>query len=208
MASSSFLYSAASALVSSVGSRLVDLGHLDPQRGAGAGGAGADVGALLTAHDGGGPRRRRRGRPARSTRSRRRSGSGRRAAARSAACRTRCACAASTAARAASSSSIGTTIPGSTIGSLTNSTGTDDWLQTFNPPKFSLIALNPGRGSLCSQRARALRADRDRRADQQRPRSSASEMTAGHTVGDVDGQRKMTTRRIATPDQQPDAPHR
>src|SRR5258707_11253985 len=46
--------------------------------------------------------------------------------------------AASTAARAASSNSIGTTIPGSTIDSLKNNTGTD-LASAINPPKFSQI---------------------------------------------------------------------
>jgi hypothetical protein len=55
--------------------------------------------------------------------------------------------AASTAARAASSNSIGTTIPGSTIDSLKNNTGTD-LTSAINPPKFSQIDSTLGETSL------------------------------------------------------------
>ena len=72
--------------------------------------------------------------------------------------------AASTAARAASSSSIGTTIPGSTIESLVKRMGTTlvvSLASAMNPPKFSQIDSTLGCGVLFP--ARTTHSGDDRR---------------------------------------------
>ena len=146
IASTSFLYSAASALVSSVGSGRRRPRSLDPQRRARAGRAGADVGAALAADA---PRRPPPPANAADLHDR-----GDHAVGGVAVVQARgdqqLAVAVAGLRRVdggpgGSSSSIGTTMPGSTIGSLTNSTGTEI-ASVIQSSKVEPDALNPGRG--------------------------------------------------------------
>src|SRR5882757_364155 len=112
------------------------------------------------------------------------------------------------AARAASSSSIGTTIPGRTIGSLTKRTGTTLDVVVFsdiNPPKLNLVGSTLGGTPLFPLSAGPAPVP-ERRGHQHGYQGQRDHRV--HTLRDVDGQREDDREADQHTDEQGDAPHR